>query len=49
MIESITFDTANNRLIYVMADRQEFKFTGRIALLAMFPKRSQDADAMGWN
>lgn len=48
MFESITFDTANNRLIYTIAGGAVYEFTGRAALVAMFPHRSADADAMGW-
>lgn len=50
MIESITFDSANNRLIVELDDGTVTTYTNAdtTAYLTQFPERETDLIAMGW-
>lgn len=50
MIESITFDSANNKLIVELDDGTVTTYTNAdtTAYLTQFPERETDLIAMGW-
>lgn len=47
-VESITFHTANNKLIVTYKDGTSKEYTDRASYVADFPDRAADCDAMGW-
>ena len=48
MIESITFNTSEGKLIVTYEDGTVKEYTDRAAYVADFPDREADCDAMGW-
>lgn len=48
MAESITFDTAEGKLIVAFDDGTSKEYTDRAGYEADFPDRAADCDAMGW-
>ena len=48
MVESITFDTVQGKLIVTLDDGSSKEYTTRAAYMADFPDREADCDAMGW-
>jgi hypothetical protein len=48
MVETITFDTENNRLGVAFEDGTVREYTDRATYVADFPDREADCDAMGW-
>jgi len=49
MVESITFSTAENKLIVLLEDGTIKEYTDANSYIADFPERVADAVAMGWN
>lgn len=47
-MESITFNTAENKITVTMIDGTSKDYTDRASYLADWPERAADADAMGW-
>ena len=48
MIESITFNTAESKLIVALEDGTSKEYTDRASYVADHPDREADCDAMGW-
>jgi len=48
MVESITFNTAENKITVTMMDQSTKDYTDRASYLADWPDRAADCDAMGW-
>jgi hypothetical protein len=48
MIDSITFNTAESKLIVTYEDGTAKEYTDRASYLADWPDRAADCDAMGW-
>lgn len=48
MIESITFNTAENKITVTYTDGTSKEYTDRARYLADWPDREADCDAMGW-
>lgn len=48
MVESITFDSVNNKLTVTFDDETSRDYTDRASYVADFPDREADCDAMGW-
>jgi hypothetical protein len=49
MVESITFNTAESKLIVIFEDGTSKEYTDADSYIADFPERAADAVAMGWN
>ena len=49
MIQSITFNTAESKLIVTYEDETTKEYTDRESYIADYPDRSADCDAMGWD
>lgn len=47
-VQSITFNTAANKLIVTFEDGSSKEYTDRSSYLADFPDREKDCAAMGW-
>ena len=47
-IDSITFNTAESKLVVTYEDGTAKEYTDREAYLADHPEREADCDAMGW-
>jgi hypothetical protein len=47
-IESITFDTAESKLIVTYEDGTSKEYTDRVSYVADHPDREADVVAMGW-
>lgn len=48
MVETITFDTENNKLIVGYQDGTSKEYNDSATYLADFPDRKLDVDAMNW-
>jgi hypothetical protein len=48
MIESITFNTSENKLIVTLDDATKIEYTDAATYLADHPDRVADCEAMGW-
>lgn len=48
MIESITFNTTESKLVVAFDDGTSKEYTDRASYLADHPDRAADCDAMGW-
>jgi hypothetical protein len=48
MVESITFNTAESKLIITFEDASTKEYTDADSYIADFPERVADAVAMGW-
>ena len=48
MIESITFNTADSKIIVTLDDGSSKEYTDAAAYLADHPDREADVPAMGW-
>jgi hypothetical protein len=48
MIEKITFNTAENKLIVLLEDGTSKEYTDADSYIADLPERVADAVAMGW-
>lgn len=48
MIDSITFNTAESKLVVTLEDGTAKEYTEAAAYLADHPERSADVPAMGW-
>jgi len=48
MIEKITFNTAENKLIVLLEDGTSKEYTDADSYIADFPERVADTVAMGW-
>jgi hypothetical protein len=47
-MDSITFNTADNKITVTMTDQSTKDYTDRASYLADWPDRAADCDAMGW-
>ena len=47
-MESITFNTAENKIIVELKDGSTKEYTTRESYVAVYPEREEDATAMGW-
>jgi len=48
MIQSITFNTSESKLVVTYEDETSKEYTDRGSYIADYPDRSADCDAMGW-
>lgn len=48
MVESITFNTGENKLIILFEDGTIKEYIDRESYITDFPNRAADCDAMGW-
>ena len=48
MVEYITFNTGESKLIVTYSDGTMREYTDRASYTADYPDRSADCDAMGW-
>jgi len=49
MVESITFNTAESKLVVTLEDGTTKEYTDADSYIADFPERVADAVAMGWD
>ncbi len=49
MIESITFNTGENKLVVTALDETFTEYTEALPYLTDYPERSADVIAMGWS